>query len=133
MSYYQIYFILQEQQNTIWIHTFNLHLKLVEDAVDFFFWFFCNFNCLYIYIYYFKKTISTYLSEIRDDLSALHPSIIILVNQQRFYHHEDLVHVRPNQIVQLVQNAVNHLNRKTLIPITIFFKCFFFIFFIFWI
>ena len=54
---------------------------------------------------------NTYLSEIGDDLSALYPSIIILVNQQRFYHHEDLMHVRPNQIVQLVQDAVNDFDQ----------------------
>eukprot|EP00906_Rhabdomonas_costata_P019307 RCo028206 len=51
-------------------------------------------------------------AEVGDDLAPLHPGVVVLVNQQGLDHDQDLVHVRPHQVVQLVQDPVNNLHEK---------------------
>ena len=49
--------------------------------------------------------------QVADDLP---PStrVVILVDQERLDHHEDLVYVRSDEVVELVQDAVNHLDQE---------------------
>ncbi len=53
-----------------------------------------------------------YLGQVWDDFTPLHTSIIILVDEQGFDNHEDLVHVRSHQVVQLVQNSVDDFHQQ---------------------
>jgi len=60
-----------------------------------------------------QKTAETEdLGEIRDDLSALDTSVVVLVNEQRLDDDEDLVDVRPHEVIQLVQDAVDDLDQQ---------------------
>mmetsp|Transcript_8558 Transcript_8558/g.17750 ORF Transcript_8558/g.17750 Transcript_8558/m.17750 type:complete len:1008 (+) Transcript_8558:1222-4245(+) len=52
------------------------------------------------------------LGEVGDDLAALHAGVVVLVNEQGLDHHQDLVHEGPHQVVQLVQDAVDHLHQQ---------------------
>mmetsp|Transcript_35590 Transcript_35590/g.84480 ORF Transcript_35590/g.84480 Transcript_35590/m.84480 type:complete len:456 (-) Transcript_35590:1465-2832(-) len=52
------------------------------------------------------------LREIRDDLPSLHACVVVLVDEQRLDHHQDLMHVRPHQIVEFVEHAVNDFDQQ---------------------
>ena len=53
-----------------------------------------------------------HLGEIGDDLAALHAGVVVLVNQQGLNDNQDLVHKRPHQLIQLVQDPVYDLQDK---------------------
>jgi len=44
---------------------------------------------------------------------ALHSRAVVLVDEHGLDDHQDLVHKRAHQLVQLVQDAVNHLHSDT--------------------
>mmetsp|Transcript_45842 Transcript_45842/g.81937 ORF Transcript_45842/g.81937 Transcript_45842/m.81937 type:complete len:859 (-) Transcript_45842:1570-4146(-) len=52
------------------------------------------------------------LGQVRDDLTALHAGIVVLIDQQGLNDDQDLVHVRPHHVVKFVQDAVNHLDQQ---------------------
>mmetsp|Transcript_16976 Transcript_16976/g.40740 ORF Transcript_16976/g.40740 Transcript_16976/m.40740 type:complete len:286 (-) Transcript_16976:1562-2419(-) len=52
------------------------------------------------------------LGEVADDLAALHTGVVVLVNQQRLYHHQNLVHVGPDEVVKLVEDAIDDLDQQ---------------------
>eukprot|EP00962_Isochrysis_galbana_P056214 scaffold28112_cov112-Isochrysis_galbana.AAC.2 len=52
------------------------------------------------------------LCQVGDDLAPLDARVVVLVDEQRLDHDEDFVHKRPDQIVQLVQHAVDHLDEQ---------------------
>lgn len=60
-----------------------------------------------------RNETSAYLGKVGDDFSAFHPGIVILVNQQRLYDHQNLVNEGPHQFIQLVQNPVDDLQQNT--------------------
>ena len=49
------------------------------------------------------------LGQVRDDLATLDARVVVLVDEQRFDHHQDFVHVRTHQVVELVEHAVDDL------------------------
>mmetsp|Transcript_33286 Transcript_33286/g.56617 ORF Transcript_33286/g.56617 Transcript_33286/m.56617 type:complete len:659 (+) Transcript_33286:1233-3209(+) len=52
------------------------------------------------------------LGEVADDLPSLHAGVVILVDQQGFDHGQDPMDVRPHQIVELVQHAIDDLDQQ---------------------
>ncbi|GIX65610.1 uncharacterized protein BcabD6B2_50450 [Babesia caballi] len=52
------------------------------------------------------------LAQVADDLTSLHPRVVVLVDEQRLDNHEDFVHVRPHLVLQLKQNAINDLHHQ---------------------
>ena len=49
------------------------------------------------------------LGEVRDNLATFHARVVVLVDKQRFDHHENLVDERTDEIIQLVHDAIDHL------------------------
>ena len=52
------------------------------------------------------------LSQIGDDLPALHSSVVILVNKEGFDNHQDLMDERSHQVIKFVQDPVNNLHQQ---------------------
>mmetsp|Transcript_59885 Transcript_59885/g.165714 ORF Transcript_59885/g.165714 Transcript_59885/m.165714 type:complete len:262 (+) Transcript_59885:1812-2597(+) len=52
------------------------------------------------------------LGKIADDLAAFHTGKVILINQQRLDHDEDLMHVWSHHVVKLVQHTVYDLYQE---------------------
>ncbi len=52
------------------------------------------------------------LAKIGDDFLAFHPCIIVLIDQEWFNHDQDLMHMRPNQFIKLVKNAVDDFDQQ---------------------
>eukprot|EP00053_Salpingoeca_punica_P017422 m.167819 g.167819 ORF g.167819 m.167819 type:complete len:1096 (+) comp17202_c1_seq2:150-3437(+) len=52
------------------------------------------------------------LGQVGDDLAALDAGIVVLVDEERLDDDEDLVHVGPHQVVQLVEDAVDDLDQQ---------------------
>mmetsp|Transcript_29025 Transcript_29025/g.67289 ORF Transcript_29025/g.67289 Transcript_29025/m.67289 type:complete len:780 (-) Transcript_29025:1289-3628(-) len=52
------------------------------------------------------------LGQVGNDLATLDTSVVVLVNQQGLNHDENLVHEGADEVVQLVQHAVNDLDKQ---------------------
>eukprot|EP00968_Pinguiococcus_pyrenoidosus_P024619 scaffold4871_cov260-Pinguiococcus_pyrenoidosus.AAC.6 len=52
------------------------------------------------------------LAEVRDDLAPLDASVVLLVDQQRLDDHEDLMYIRPHQVPELVEDAIDDLDHE---------------------
>mmetsp|Transcript_4651 Transcript_4651/g.13433 ORF Transcript_4651/g.13433 Transcript_4651/m.13433 type:complete len:554 (-) Transcript_4651:1414-3075(-) len=52
------------------------------------------------------------LGEVADDLASLHARVVVLVDQQRFDHGKDSVHVRSHHVVELVEDAIDDLHQE---------------------
>ena len=52
------------------------------------------------------------LGEVGDDLAALDARIVVLVDEERLDDDEDLVDVGPDQVVELVEDAVDDLDEQ---------------------
>mmetsp|Transcript_8411 Transcript_8411/g.26021 ORF Transcript_8411/g.26021 Transcript_8411/m.26021 type:complete len:205 (-) Transcript_8411:1146-1760(-) len=52
------------------------------------------------------------LGQVADDLAAFDARVVVLVDEKRLDHHQNLVHPRPHQVVQLVEHAVDHLHQQ---------------------
>lgn len=52
------------------------------------------------------------LGQVTDDLATFDTGIVILVDEQRLDDDEDLVHVGPDEVVELVQDAVDDLDEQ---------------------
>mmetsp|Transcript_32675 Transcript_32675/g.77364 ORF Transcript_32675/g.77364 Transcript_32675/m.77364 type:complete len:496 (-) Transcript_32675:571-2058(-) len=52
------------------------------------------------------------LGQVSDDLAALDARVVVLVDEERLDHDQDLVRERPHQIVELVQHAVDNLDEQ---------------------
>jgi hypothetical protein len=46
------------------------------------------------------------------NLTTLHTSIVILINEERLNDNENFVNVRTDKIVELVENTINDLHKK---------------------
>lgn len=60
----------------------------------------------------FAPTTRQFHQKSRDNTASqptFYPGVVVLVDQERLDHHEDLVDVGADQVVQLVQDAVDHL------------------------
>mmetsp|Transcript_241 Transcript_241/g.846 ORF Transcript_241/g.846 Transcript_241/m.846 type:complete len:825 (-) Transcript_241:710-3184(-) len=58
------------------------------------------------------------LREVADDLAALHAGEVVLVDEERLDDDEDLVHVGPHHVVELVEHAVDDLHEE--VPLLVF-------------
>mmetsp|Transcript_46162 Transcript_46162/g.75324 ORF Transcript_46162/g.75324 Transcript_46162/m.75324 type:complete len:433 (+) Transcript_46162:2227-3525(+) len=55
---------------------------------------------------------SSSLSQVGDDLPPLHTSIVVLINQQRLYDHQDLMYIGAHKVVELVEHAINDFDEE---------------------
>mmetsp|Transcript_15797 Transcript_15797/g.40419 ORF Transcript_15797/g.40419 Transcript_15797/m.40419 type:complete len:537 (+) Transcript_15797:1904-3514(+) len=52
------------------------------------------------------------LGQVADDLAAFDARVVVLVDEKRLDHHQNLVHPRPHQVVQLVEDAVDDFDEE---------------------
>ncbi len=52
------------------------------------------------------------LGQVRDDLLAFHASVIVLVDEEWFDDDENLMHVRTNEVIKLVQDPDDDLDKE---------------------
>eukprot|EP00955_Chlamydomonas_euryale_P007441 78823-Chlamydomonas_euryale.AAC.18 len=52
------------------------------------------------------------LGQVGDDLAALNARVVVLVDEQRLDDDQDLMHVRPHKVVELVHDPVNDLDEQ---------------------
>ena len=52
------------------------------------------------------------LAEVTDHLAALHTAVVVLVDEQRLRHRQDLVHPRTDEVVELEEHSVHHLDQQ---------------------
>lgn len=58
------------------------------------------------------------LGKVEDDLSSFEAGIVVFVNEQRLDDDENFVYVRPDEIIEFVQNMVNVFDEK--VPFLVF-------------
>mmetsp|Transcript_35291 Transcript_35291/g.51854 ORF Transcript_35291/g.51854 Transcript_35291/m.51854 type:complete len:369 (+) Transcript_35291:906-2012(+) len=58
------------------------------------------------------------LRQVGNNFAPLNARIIVLVDEQRLNHHEDFVHIRAHEVVELVEHAVNNFDQQ--MPLLVF-------------
>lgn len=52
------------------------------------------------------------LGQVADDLATFDTRVVVLVDQERLDDDEDLVHIGPDEVVELVEDAVDNLDEQ---------------------